>query len=139
MAQDSGGTAQNILWNAPLEETSIDVRLRRKLINAGIRTLGEAFDLTDRELDNRIGPDATDEILLLAESYERDPTGFTRRVADKRTSDRKATLKPADSIIASKARKASVSRASKPQSERTRYAGQLPSCNESRWLYAAIG
>lgn len=134
MAQDSGGTAQNTLWNTPLEETNIDVRLRRILINAGIRTLGEAFDLTDQELDNRIGPDATDEILLLAESYERDPTGFTRRVTGKKTPNHKTTLKPAGSIIASTARKANVSRASKHQSERTRYAGQLPSCNESRWL-----
>lgn len=134
MAQDSGGTAQKTLWNTPLEETSVDVRLRRKLINAGIRTLGEAFGLTDRELDDRIGPDATDEILLLAESYKRDPAGFTRRVAGKRTPERKATLKPADTIIASTVQKASMPRVGRPQSKRARYAGHLPSCNESRWL-----
>ena len=134
MAQDSGGTAQNTLWNTPLEETSIDFRLRRKLINAGIRTLSDAFDLTDRELDDRIGPDATDEVLLLAESYERDPTGFTRRIAGNRAQERKSTLKTVDATIASTKRKPNTPRVGKHQSERTRYAGQLPSCNESRWL-----
>ena len=47
-----------LLWQLPLIELNIDVRLRRMLINAGFSSLGEAFDLSDRELDSRIGPDA---------------------------------------------------------------------------------
>ena len=57
-----------LLWQLPLIELNIDVRLRRMLINAGFSSLGEAFDLSDRELDSRIGPDATDNILNLAKS-----------------------------------------------------------------------
>lgn len=74
-----------LLWQLPLIELNIDVRLRRMLINAGFSSLGEAFDLSDRELDSRIGPDATDNILNLAKSFKRNPDAFIERVTKKTT------------------------------------------------------
>lgn len=134
MIQNSGGTSQNTLWNTPLEATCIDVRLRRKLINAGIKTLGIAFDLSDKELDARIGPDATDEILLLEESYERDPAGFTRRIVTKTKTEDNRMLKSATSIFSASTRQSSTLKARYSQVERTTYDDHLPLCNESRWL-----
>lgn len=134
MTQNSDGTARETLWGTPIEETNVDVRLRRKLINAGIRTLGEAFDLADCELDARIGPDATDEVLLLEEAYEKDPNGFAKRIANKPRHEHNAAPKQAMPIIAPTTRKPSIPSVSKPRTERTTYAGHLPICKESRWL-----
>lgn len=134
MTQDGSETSQNTLWNTPLENTNIDVQLRRKLINAGIKTLGAAFDLSDRELDTRIGPNATDEVLSLAESYKKDPASFSRRTVDKIKPEGNRALKSTEPVASASTRLLSSFKRSDHHTKRTAHIDRLPICNESRWL-----
>ena len=125
-----------LLWQLPLIELNIDVRLRRMLINAGFSSLGEAFDLSDRELDSRIGPNATDNILILAKSFKRNPDAFIERVTKKTTPSNGSRTSILTQVTRPlRPQKQSERRAyTHPQDSRTRYSGHLPNCDEARAL-----
>lgn len=134
MTLESKSRASDALLSVPLEETNIDVRLRRKLINAGFKTLGEAFDLSDRELDSKIGPDATDKVLALEEAFKKDPNSFENRALTKRKPYRDTALVRKKPIIASTGQTNRAALTHKPKAHRTSYGVRLPVCNESKWL-----
>lgn len=51
---------------------------RRKLINAGLRTLDDLLVMTTEEIDSSFDPDTADAILDLQEEYEKSPERFER-------------------------------------------------------------
>ena len=155
--QRNDRAARDTLWSIPVGNVKIDTQLRRKIINTGIKTLGELFDLSEQELDARIGPDATDEILSLAETYVSDPAGFAKRITSTTKASRSVSRKSTKPIVAPATRptltppgtkpRAGRTRSvvapptrpfsgpsAKPQERRAKYNGHLPSSNASRWL-----
>ena len=136
MAPDDDQLDPRLLWHLPLLKLNIDVRLRRMLINAGFGSLGEAFDLSDRELDSRIGPDATDNILILEESFKRNPDAFIERITKKTTlSNGSRTSILTQVTRPPRPQKQSERRTyTRPQDSHTRNSVHLPNCNEAKAL-----
>lgn len=131
MPQDNSQFDLRILWSKPLAEINIDVKLRRKLINAGFKTLGEAFDCSDKELDRLVGIDVTDEIIALSEAYDRNPQATTKKLTIKDMPKAESLLsieKPSPSVPPV----TRIPAVSKPKTTLPRpHSAKLPYCKES--------
>ena len=68
-----------------------DVRLRRRIKNAGIETIAELFALDAPELDSTIGKDDADAVLDMKATYEADPEGFARNALSRNASPTQAS------------------------------------------------
>lgn len=73
-----------VLESAPISELDIgDVRLRRKILRAGFKSISELLSLSDSDIDKAFEWDDADAILKLKERYEKDPESFARTVMGK--------------------------------------------------------
>ena len=69
-----------------------DAAFRRRLINAGLRTLDDLLAISTEEIDSTFDPNTADTILDLQEEYEKNPERFERNYS--RQSHGKASAIP---------------------------------------------
>ncbi len=124
------------LQHIPIKSLAIGAALRRQLIAAGFKELGEVFESGDAELDERIGVDSADQVSRLKDSFRKNPDAFAERYCRQEMGDRASVVnargtRNADSVIASVPRSSRTTVRRDGQRMGEVSSGRLPLCDES--------